>query len=50
MPLLPYITDSENELAKTFSDFRENGVEYVIYGGLSLFGGNYNNYNDMNLV
>ncbi|MGL4670018.1 MAG: radical SAM protein [Methanobacteriaceae archaeon] len=43
MPLLPYITDSEEELDKTFLDFKKNGVEYVIYGGLSLFGGKITN-------
>ncbi|KZX10293.1 SPL family radical SAM protein [Methanobrevibacter filiformis] len=38
MPILPYITDSEDILDETFSKFKEVEVDYVLYGGLTLYG------------
>jgi DNA repair photolyase len=38
MPLLPYITDSDEVLENMFIKFSEVDVDYVIYGSLSLFG------------
>ncbi|KZX16899.1 radical SAM superfamily protein [Methanobrevibacter cuticularis] len=40
MPILPYLTDTEEALEATFSKFKKMGVDYVIYGGLTLFGNN----------
>ena len=40
MPLLPFLSDSDSKLYKAIKIFSENNVEYVLPGGLSLFGEN----------
>ena len=37
MPLLPFISDSEESLREIYSDFKNVGAEYAIPGSLSLF-------------
>ncbi|MDR0900147.1 MAG: radical SAM protein [Methanobrevibacter sp.] len=38
MPILPHISDSEIAIDEAFSKFKEIGVDYVLYGSLTLFG------------
>jgi DNA repair photolyase len=38
MPILPFISDSKEELNKIFSDFKKCNIDYVLPGGLTLFG------------
>lgn len=38
IPILPYISDSEEELGKIISAATEAGADYVLTGGLTLFG------------
>lgn len=38
MPILPFLADSDLKIKEAISKFSENNVEYVISGGLSLFG------------
>lgn len=38
MPLLPYITDTADNLEKMFATFRELGVRYLFPASLTLFG------------
>ena len=38
MPLLPYITDTKEQLEKTFSTFSEIGVNYIFPATITLFG------------
>ncbi|MFC1571461.1 radical SAM protein [Candidatus Margulisiibacteriota bacterium] len=38
MPVLPYITDSEEELDKMFKTVKECGADCVLVGGLTLYG------------
>ncbi len=36
MPVLPYLTDTREQLEKTLSAARDAGVMYVVFGGLTL--------------
>jgi DNA repair photolyase len=38
MPLLPFITDTEEEIEKIVSAAKQNGAYYVLTAGLTLFG------------
>ena len=38
MPLLPYITDSEEQLDLMFQNFQQLGVRYIFPASLTLFG------------
>ncbi len=38
MPLLPYITDTDQQLNRAFEIFKELNMDYVMPAGLSLFG------------
>ena len=38
MPVLPFISDTESELEKIISTAKEHGADYVLAGGLTLFG------------
>lgn len=38
MPLLPYISDTEAELEKIIKAAKEHGADYILTGGLTLFG------------
>lgn len=38
MPILPHISDSKMIIDKTFSKFKDLGLDYVLYGSLTLFG------------
>lgn len=38
IPLLPFISDTEDELEKIFSVAKESGADYILAGGLTLFG------------
>lgn len=38
MPLLPYITDTEEHLEKMFRQFKDIGAKYIFPAGLTLFG------------
>jgi DNA repair photolyase len=38
MPLLPFLSDSEEHLDKMFKDVKENGVDFVLASGLTLYG------------
>ncbi|MCD6066437.1 MAG: radical protein [Bacteroidetes bacterium] len=38
MPLLPFISDTKEQLHNTFALFRETGVQYVLPSTLTLFG------------
>jgi DNA repair photolyase len=38
IPLLPYISDKEEELEKIISAAKEHGADYILAGGLTLFG------------
>jgi DNA repair photolyase len=40
MPVLPYISDTREELEKLIIAARDNGADYVLIGGLTLFGNN----------
>ncbi|HKR03871.1 MAG TPA: radical SAM protein [Bacteroidia bacterium] len=40
MPLLPYITDTGENLHKMFSTFKQTGVKYIFPASLTLFGNN----------
>ncbi len=40
IPILPYISDSEIELEKIVSAAKEHGAQYILIGGLTLFGKN----------
>lgn len=38
MPLLPFLSDSEEDLDKMIGKMKEYGAEFVLVGGLTLFG------------
>lgn len=38
IPLLPYISDTEEELEKIIAAAKEYGADYILTGGLTLFG------------
>lgn len=38
IPILPFISDTEEELEKIISVTREHGADYILIGGLTLFG------------
>jgi len=38
IPVLPLISDSEEELEKIIAATKENGADYILVGGLTLFG------------
>jgi len=38
IPILPYISDTEEELEKIISAAAANGADYILVGGLTLFG------------
>jgi DNA repair photolyase len=38
IPLLPYISDTEEQLEKIISAAKEHGADYILAGGLTLFG------------
>lgn len=38
MPVLPFISDTEQELEKIISAAKEHGADYILVGGLTLFG------------
>ena len=38
MPVLPYISDSEESLEMIIASAKEHGADYVLVGGLTLFG------------
>lgn len=38
IPMLPYISDTEQELEKIISASKEYGADYILIGGLTLFG------------
>jgi DNA repair photolyase len=38
IPILPFISDTEEELEKIISSARDHGADYVLVGGLTLFG------------
>lgn len=38
MPLLPFISDTETEMEKLFAAAKEYGADYILTGGLTLFG------------
>jgi DNA repair photolyase len=38
MPVLPFLSDSEEDIGRIISTSKEYGAKYVIYGGLTLFG------------
>jgi len=40
IPILPWISDSEEELEKIISSARRHGADYILVGGLTLFGKN----------
>jgi DNA repair photolyase len=40
MPVLPYISDTREELEKLIIAAQENGADYILIGGLTLFGNN----------
>ncbi|MDR3222524.1 MAG: radical SAM protein [Methanobrevibacter sp.] len=42
MPILPFLSDSEDSLNKIFSDFKKYNVDYALSGSLTLFGENIN--------
>lgn len=39
MPLIPYISDTSEQLEKTFQQFKEIGVHYILPATLTLYGG-----------
>jgi DNA repair photolyase len=38
MPLLPFISDTEDEIEKIVAQVKESGADYILPGGLTLFG------------
>ena len=38
MPLLPFITDTDDEMEKIVAAAKENGANYILIAGLTLFG------------
>ncbi|MEI9912198.1 MAG: radical SAM protein [Bacteroidota bacterium] len=38
IPILPYISDTEEELEKIIAAAKESGADYILVGGLTLFG------------
>jgi DNA repair photolyase len=38
MPLLPFITDTDEELEKMFAASKQSGAQYILTAGLTLFG------------
>src|SRR4030095_3245450 len=38
IPLLPYISDTEEELEKLIIAVKKSGADYILVGGLTLFG------------
>ena len=38
IPLLPYISDTEEELEKIMIAVKKSGADYILVGGLTLFG------------
>lgn len=40
IPILPWISDTEEELEKIISSARDHGADYILVGGLTLFGKN----------
>lgn len=36
MPVVPYITDTENILKKTLNDIKDAGADYIIFSGMTL--------------
>ena len=38
IPILPFISDTEEELEKIISSARDHGADYILVGGLTLFG------------
>ena len=38
IPTLPFISDTEGELEKTITTAKEHGADYILVGGLTLFG------------
>jgi DNA repair photolyase len=38
IPLLPYISDTEEEMEKIISAVKNSGADYILTGGLTLFG------------
>ena len=40
IPVLPWISDSEEELEKMISSASDHGADYILVGGLTLFGKN----------
>jgi len=38
MPVLPFISDTEEELEKIIAAAKEHGADYILVGGLTLFG------------
>ncbi|MDR2623861.1 MAG: radical SAM protein [Methanobrevibacter sp.] len=52
MPILPFLSDSEECLNEVFSDFKKCNVDYVLHGSLTLFGdcGNHSRDRYLNLL
>lgn len=40
MPLLPFISDTDEELEKLFAAAKQSGAEYILTSGMTLFGNN----------
>jgi len=38
VPVLPYLSDSEDQIEEMIKTVKENGSDYIIVGGLTLFG------------
>jgi DNA repair photolyase len=38
MPLLPFISDTEDEMEKIVAQVKQSGADYIVMGGLTLFG------------
>jgi DNA repair photolyase len=38
IPILPFISDTEEELEKIISSAKDHGADYILVGGLTLFG------------
>jgi DNA repair photolyase len=38
IPILPFISDTEEELEKIISAAKKHGADYILIGGLTIFG------------
>lgn len=44
MPVIPFITDSESIMEKTIKDAKDAGIEFIIFGGMTLKAGRQEEY------